>query len=213
MARKLAATDENDLWQSFKRQSIQQAVIRLMCREGLDAVTMDRVAQEVGIAKGTIYLHYKDKQELLDDVKESSLAPMVARTDEALSGEAAPDRKLQTWAMRYLSYFDEHRDLFRILLYERQVTRVRGAHYQSDRYRHVVAGVERTIREGIRKKIFRDVDARSIAAMFVEANFSMMSQRLLHDSPAPVEDDVQTLSDLFIRGLKAEAPARRRAAR
>lgn len=212
MARKLAAAHEADLWQSFKRQSIQQAVIRLMCREGLDAVTMDRVAQEVGIAKGTIYLHYKDKQELLEDVKESSLAPMVSRTDEALAGNAPADRRLHAWSMRYLAYFDEHRDLFRILLYERQVTRVRGARYQSDRYRHLVDGVARAIRDGIRKKIFRDVDARSIAAMFVDANFSMMNQRLLHDSPAPVEDDVRTLSELFIRGLKADAPSRRKAA-
>jgi AcrR family transcriptional regulator len=213
MGRQAAAPSEADLWQSFKRQSIQQAVIRVMCREGLEAVTMDRVAQEVGIAKGTIYLHYKDKQELLDDVKESSLAPMVCRTDEALRGDAPPDRKLHNWSTRYLGYFDEHRDLFRILLYERQVTRARGARYQSDRYRHAVEGIERTIREGVRKKIFREVDARSIAAMFVDANFSMMNQRLLHHSPGPVEDDAQTLADLFIRGLKADPPARRKAAR
>ena len=206
----MATEVEADLWQSFKRQSIQQAVIRLMCREGLEAVTMDRVAQEVGIAKGTIYLHYKDKQELLEDVKESSLAPMVARIDDVLSCPASPDRKLHAWAMRYLTYFDDHRDLFRILLYERQVTRIRGSRYQSDRYRHLVDGVERTIAEGIQQKIFREADARSIAAMFVDSNYSMMNQRLMHDSPSPVEDDARTLSDLFIRGLKADAPVRRK---
>src|SRR5467141_4035704 len=68
-----------ELWQSFKRQSIQEAVIRLMCREGLDSVTMERVAKEVGIAKGTVYLHYHDKKELLDAVKESSLSPLTAK--------------------------------------------------------------------------------------------------------------------------------------
>ena len=64
-------------WQDLKRESIQQAVIRLMCREGLKSVTMERVAQEVGIAKGTVYLHYHDKQELLDAVKDAALTPMV----------------------------------------------------------------------------------------------------------------------------------------
>ena len=53
MAARKAAQSE-DLWHSFKRQGIQQAVIQLMCREGLPSVTMDRVAQEAGIAKGTI---------------------------------------------------------------------------------------------------------------------------------------------------------------
>src|SRR5438046_6169872 len=93
------------LWQSYKRQSIQQAVIHLMCREGLKSVTMDRVAQEVGIAKGTVYLHYRDKQELLDEVKESSLAPVIAKLDEIFKSDAAPERKLQQYSLRYLSYF------------------------------------------------------------------------------------------------------------
>src|SRR5712691_3388733 len=127
-----------ELWQSFKRQSIQEAVIRLMCREGLQSVTMERVAKEVGIAKGTVYLHYHDKKELLDAVKESSLAPLTARIDEILHGNATPERKLRAYSLRYLTYFDEKRDLFRILLYEREVTRVHGSRYRTDRYRHFV---------------------------------------------------------------------------
>jgi AcrR family transcriptional regulator len=191
------------LWQSFKRQSIQQAVIQLMCREGLPSVTMDRVAQEVGIAKGTIYLHYRDKQELLDDVKNSSLDPMIAKIDEIFTGDALPEKKLQTYSLRYLAYFDERRDLFRILLYEREVTRVQSARYQSDRYLHLVDGTARVIRDGIRKGIFREVDdARGVAAMFVEANLTIMNQRLVDESPRPVEDDAQLISDLFIRGLR-----------
>jgi AcrR family transcriptional regulator len=192
----------HQLWQSFKRQGIQQAVIQLMCREGLASVTMDRVAQEAGIAKGTIYLHYHDKQELLDDVKNSSLDPMVAKMDEIFRSDAAPDRKLQTYSLRYLTYFDERRDLFRILLYEREVTRVWSSRYQGDRYRHLVDGTARVIREGIRKGVFRDVEPRSVAAMFVDSNMAIMNQRLLVDHPRPVEDDAQLISEVFVRGLK-----------
>jgi len=35
MARTATATNDTDLWTDFKRQSIQQAVIRLMCRDGM----------------------------------------------------------------------------------------------------------------------------------------------------------------------------------
>src|SRR5438132_5074843 len=106
---------DRSLWQSFKRQSIQEAVIRLICREGLKSVTMARVAQEVGIAKGTVYLHYRDKQELLDAVKESALAPLMNNIEEVFRGAGTPEEKLRAWSLRYLSYFDEHRDLFRVL--------------------------------------------------------------------------------------------------
>ena len=202
-ARKLALADENGLWQSFKRQSIQQAVIRLMCRDGLKSVTMENVAQEAGIAKGTVYLHYRDKQELLDAVKESSLAPMVEKVDEALRGGGTPERKLQSFSLRYLTYFDEHRDLFRILMYEREVTRVQGSRYQGDRYRHLVQETAKVIREGIRKGNFRDLDAHKVAAMFVESNIAMMHQRLQTAKPVPVEDDAALVADIFLSGLRS----------
>ena len=195
------ATQSDDLWQSFKRQSIQQAVIQLMCREGLPSVTMDRVAQEAGIAKGTIYLHYKDKQELLDDVKNSSLDPMITRMDEVFASDVSPDRKLQTYSLRYLQYFDERRDLFRILLYEREVVGVQSSRFQGNRYKHLVDQSARAIREGVKKRIFREVDERSIAVMFVEANLAIMNQRLMTDSPRPVEDDARIIADLFLSGL------------
>jgi len=205
-----ALRTEQPLWESFKRQSIQQAVIQLMFRDGLDAVTMERVAQEAGIAKGTVYLHYRDKQELLEEVKESALAPMVAKLDETFRSHAAPDRKLEVYCHRYLAYFDERRDLFRILLYEREVTRVQGKRYRGDRYRHLVEEVAKVIADGIADGTFRDIsEPRSVAAMFVEANFAMLNQRLLTDHPRPFEDDAQLIADVFLRGLKAEKRRKR----
>src|SRR5436305_336603 len=102
-ARKL----KENLWEAHKRQSIQDAVVQLMCREGAESVTMERVAQEVGIAKGTVYLYYETKQELLDAVKESSLEPLRQRVEEILRGPATPEKKLRAIPLRYLSYFDQ----------------------------------------------------------------------------------------------------------
>ena len=189
-------------WESYKRQSIQDAVIRLICREGLKSVTMERVAQETGIAKGTVYLHYRDKQELLDAVKESALAPVIRKFDDALRGDAPPDAKLRACAVEYFSYFEEHRDLFRVLIYEREVVRVQGSRYQSERYRHMVQETARVINEGIRAAIFRDVDAHNVAAMFIDSMYALMNQRLRSEKPASVEDDADLIADLFVHGLE-----------
>lgn len=189
-------------WESYKRQAIQDAVIRLICREGLKSVTMERVAQETGIAKGTVYLHYHDKQELLDAVKESALTPMMTAVDEVFRGEGAPEQKLRSLVSRYFAYFDEHRDLFRVLIYEREVIRVQGSRYQSDRYRHMVQEAARVINDGIRSGVFREVNAHNVAAMFIESMYALMNQRLRSDKPAPVEQDANLIGDLFIHGLE-----------
>ncbi|HUJ12796.1 MAG TPA: TetR/AcrR family transcriptional regulator [Thermoanaerobaculia bacterium] len=189
-------------WESYKRQSIQDAVIRLICREGLASVTMERVAHETGIAKGTVYLHYRDKQELLDSVKESSLAPVIRKFDEALHEGDTPEQKLRNAAAKYFSYFAERRDLFRVLMYEREVVRVQGSRYRSERYRHMVNETARVIDEGIRSGAFRDVDANNVAAMFVESMYALMHQRLRSEKLSPVEQDADLITDLFVGGLE-----------
>ena len=201
-----------DLWNELKRQSIQQAVIRLMERDGLKGVTMERVAQETGIAKGTVYLHYRDKQDLLEAVKESSLDPLTRQLHEILRGSASPEHKLRALVLCYLGYFDENRDLFRILLYEREVTRVTGDRYQNDRYRNLIDGTARVIREGMRKRVFRSVDARHVAAMFIESTVGLMNQRLMDESPRSVNADAELVADIFLAGLAPVANRRRGAA-
>ena len=198
----MAARQVRSPWESYKRQSIQEAVIRLICREGLKSVTMERVAHEVGIAKGTVYLHYRDKQELLEEVKSSAVAPVMRKVEEILRGDGAPDQKLRAYALAYLSYFDENRDLFRVLIYEREVTRVQGSRYQSDRYRRLTQETARVISDAVRSGVFRDVDAHNVAAMFVESMFALMNQRLRSEKPSPVEVDATLIGDVFIHGLE-----------
>ena len=189
-------------WESHKRQAIQDAVIRLICREGLKSVTMERVAQETGIAKGTVYLHYRDKQELLEAVKESALNPMMTAIDEIFHGKEKPEQKLRALVSRYFAYFDANRDLFRVLIYEREVIRVQGSRYQSDRYRHMVQETARVVTDGIRSGAFREVDAHNVATMFIESMYALMNQRLRSEKPAPVEHDSALIADLFSHGLE-----------
>jgi len=179
-------------------------VVRLIFREGVAAVTMERVAQEVGIAKGTVYLYYETKQQLLEAVKESSLEPLRQKLEEILTGAGTPEKKLRTFPLRYLTYFDEHRDLFRILLYDRQAP-PQTARYQSSRYQSLIAATARVIGEGIRSGAFREVDPVSVAAMFLDSNIAIVNQRLVTDTPAPVEDDAELVAGIFLQGLKRTA--------
>jgi TetR/AcrR family transcriptional regulator, tetracycline repressor protein len=51
------------------RDRVVEAAIRIMDEEGLDAVTMRRVAREVGVEAMSLYNHVRDKDDLLDAVR------------------------------------------------------------------------------------------------------------------------------------------------
>jgi AcrR family transcriptional regulator len=210
MTRKLArSVSPPPLWQDFKRQTIQDAVVQLMCRDGLEAVTMERVASEAGVAKGTLYLHFADKQALLEAVKNAALDPLMIRMDEVFRSALPPHRKLETYALRYLSYFDERKQLFRILLYEREVQRAQGSRFKGGRYRHLVQETARVIEAGMAEGSFRPTDPEKAAVMFVESSFATMTHRLVAAATVPVEEDARLITDLFLGGLSVARSIRK----
>ena len=56
------------------RERIVDAALRVMDDEGLDALTMRRVARELGVEAMSLYNHVRDKDDLLDGVRERILA-------------------------------------------------------------------------------------------------------------------------------------------
>src|SRR5260221_374559 len=50
--------------QAAKRQRILDAALKLFAHEPYQAVTMDRVAEAAGVAKGTLYLYFPSKDAL-----------------------------------------------------------------------------------------------------------------------------------------------------
>jgi AcrR family transcriptional regulator len=66
------------------RARIVDAALHLMDTEGLEAVTMRRVAREVGVEAMSLYHHVEDKEDLLDGICERVMAAFEfpARTDD-----------------------------------------------------------------------------------------------------------------------------------
>ena len=51
-----------------KRSQIMEAAVRLFAEEGFDATSMQDIAREAGVAKGTMYLYFPSKDELIAQV-------------------------------------------------------------------------------------------------------------------------------------------------
>jgi AcrR family transcriptional regulator len=128
-----------------------------------------------------------------------------------LDGDLPPVEKLRMFVLRHLSYFDEHREFFRVLLWERQIAETHLRRQQSDPFRTYVEKIAAVLREGARAKILRPLDPVKVAAVFIEADIAMIAQRLLMDSPGSVEEDARMLTDVILNGLslKRTGPARR----
>jgi AcrR family transcriptional regulator len=76
-----------------RRASILAAALEEFSARGFQATRLDDVARRAGIAKGTIYLYFRDKETLFQELVRDMLSPLVG-TIEAMGAADLPLRAL-----------------------------------------------------------------------------------------------------------------------
>jgi AcrR family transcriptional regulator len=71
-----------------RRSAIVEAALDEFIARGFTATRLDDVAKRAGVAKGTIYLHFKDKEALFEELIRTAIVPIIDRltTPPALNG-------------------------------------------------------------------------------------------------------------------------------
>jgi AcrR family transcriptional regulator len=62
-----------------RRQAIIDAALEEFIARGFTATRLDDVARRAGVAKGTIYLHFKDKESMFEELIRTALVPLIGR--------------------------------------------------------------------------------------------------------------------------------------
>jgi AcrR family transcriptional regulator len=103
-----------------RRQAILAAALKEFSSRGFAAARLDDVADQAGIAKGTIYLYFRDKEALFQDLIRSEMSPVVATLETAL----AVDLPVRVVAERAVELFvreiygTSRREIIRLILSE-----------------------------------------------------------------------------------------------
>jgi len=86
---------------------------------------MDRVASELGIAKGTLYLYFSGKQELFLACVDQGMQDLQRMLDDALAPVDVPFERIAHGIWAFLRFFDEHPEHIELLIQERAMFRDR----------------------------------------------------------------------------------------
>ncbi len=194
-------TERKLLFDQITRKAIQEAVVNLVTRTGTRKVTMDQVAAEAGLSKGCLYIHFRSKKELLESVKTAIFKPLGDQLQEILNGSLAPNQKIESIVHRLFSYFDENRGLFRFLLEEREIAQSQAIRQKNSRYRNFVERIANVLDDGVASGLFRHMDSKKVASIFIEAMIAMTARRLLEETPGPLDEDARLLIQVLFRGI------------
>src|SRR3954451_204884 len=98
---------KEEIVHEFRVQSIQDAAMRVIARKGMAAATMQEIAGEAGVAKGTIYLYFRDRDELVEKTFESAMAHLMVQIDTAMEQAVPFETKIRAIIAAQLAFFRE----------------------------------------------------------------------------------------------------------
>ncbi|MDJ0798351.1 MAG: TetR/AcrR family transcriptional regulator [Calothrix sp. MO_167.B12] len=80
-----------------KREAILNAAKQRLSQYGVRKTTMQEIAEDVGIAVGTLYLYFKNKNEILIAAAEAYTQQHLIDTEKILRSSISPPEKLKTY--------------------------------------------------------------------------------------------------------------------
>ncbi len=111
-----------------RRNRIEEVAFKLFCEKGIKQTSIDEIVREADIAKGTFYLYFKNKNQLIDQLvlREATnvLERSIAQLNERQHGAASFERRMIDIVDAIINYFKKnpqflefiHKNLYRSML-------------------------------------------------------------------------------------------------
>jgi AcrR family transcriptional regulator len=186
----------------FRRSQILDAARERFVRRGVAETTVDHIARAAHVAKGTVYLYYRSKDEILRQVLESDLTELRDVTLPAIQDPGTIDARLERYVRATLEFFERKRDFIDHCQLEmspdvrKKVRTALGHIYkaQVDAWREVLAAA-------VSEHVVSVADAGRAAGVIVSLARGLALQRLAGWSEDTIDAAAARASRLLWKGL------------
>jgi AcrR family transcriptional regulator len=198
---------KEEVVQEFRIQSIQEATMRVISRKGMAAATMQEIADEAGVAKGTIYLYFRDRDELVEKTFDSAISELMQRIDAALEQDVPFDEKIRAMMAAHLGFFGANREFFRLYLSLRMPEGTasrqrRQKQHCQPQYRGRVQKFADTLAQAMDRGEVRRVDPYKLALFIIEGSTALILERLTEEAPPSEASDLDLITGLILDGIR-----------
>jgi TetR/AcrR family fatty acid metabolism transcriptional regulator len=193
-----------------KRALILEAALRVFAESGFHTSTVDKVAEVAGIAKGTVYLYFHSKNELMDELVSGRIARLTSLVEEAtaqsvdeLTGEAVL-AALAGIVKAHFAFYSTERQFLTFLAGQIGMLGPNLSTAVLDGTQLLTARVETMLEQAMAMgKVRRATDARTMAFALMGMVHAVAYTWLMDPEPSSVDDISAEVFDMFMAGVRA----------
>jgi TetR/AcrR family fatty acid metabolism transcriptional regulator len=192
-----------------KRLGILCAARAVFSRKGYAEAAVDDVAEEAHIAKGTLYLYFKSKEELYLAALVSDLQNMSTEARRDMEAAETFREKLKAFLRVRLEYCKSRQDFLRIYLAEYGSMFVKAPvnREMSQLFRENMRYVAKVVEQARNRGEIRTESAGAAAGAIFDISRGLMERRLLGWKEFRPHDEIEFAVELLLAGIGCEQRA------
>ena len=189
---------------AIRRESIIQAAIEVFSKKGFHAAGISEIAKRAGVADGTIYQYFKNKEDLFFSIPVEKTKEFRSKIELHLKGITGALNKIRKFVWYFLYFFKTNPEYGKLLMLEMRVSKSFVKTETYDFLKQSVSSVLEIITEGQKEGVIRaDVDIYLLRHLILGILEHMVSRWLLKDAKYDILEHHQEVSQLLIDGLRA----------
>lgn len=173
-----------------KKNNIIKIAANLFSQKSFHDVTMDEIAEKVGVAKGTIYLYFSSKDNLYLEILEHTFGSIEALLEKEVNTASLAPEKLKKVLAIVIKFYREHIDVLKIL--SRDETHLIQEHHDlTEKWRlRRIELYEKIIEKGIKEGSFKTSNTELAALVLYGAVGAVMVFYDLEKSPEAIAEEL-----------------------
>jgi TetR/AcrR family fatty acid metabolism transcriptional regulator len=189
-----------------KHQKILQAAIKVFSEKGFYNSRVSEIAKEANVADGTIYLYFKNKDDILISLFEEEFGKIVQNMRAALEKDKDALQRIKRFAIAHLSIVTKQQELAEVMGVEVRQSSKFMKEYVNKPFIEYLNIIRSVVIEGqekglIRKDLTPGIMKRAFFGALDEmARYWVLSTQKKHS----IDDAALQISDVFIRGMMSE---------
>jgi TetR/AcrR family transcriptional regulator, fatty acid metabolism regulator protein len=188
-----------------KREAILRAATSVFAEKGFFNSKVADIAKAAGVADGTVYLYFKNKDDVLHSIFDRAMDEFIADGRRELSILERPDEKLRRIAELHLERLSADRNLAIVFQVELRGSIKFMQEFSAAGFSEYLDIIKATIDEGQKSGVFRS-DLKPIvgAKMFYGALDEMVTNWILSSKKYPLTPMADEVLKIFFGGLLTE---------
>jgi TetR/AcrR family fatty acid metabolism transcriptional regulator len=187
-----------------KKSEIADAAIQVFSEHGFSETTVKQIAEEADISKGSIYLYFDSKTEILYELFQNFEEDLHENFDRVLESSDEPTKKLKTLMYDLVSLCELNRPIIAVLfdfwshsLHSSEQSRIDFESF----YERVRSKLETLLEEGAQKGVFRSDWDDEVSSLLVGFFEGQLIQWLVNPASPSLEEVKRTGYRMIMNGL------------